>query len=241
VADRTGLAAVLGTLRLAPDGGLIGADAAECAYSLGVDGIAVSALVGDGSSELLWATSGASTVLEDLQYTLGEGPGPDVARSCTAVLEPDLTKTPVGRWPLLLPQALAAGVEAVFCLPLHVGGACLGTFTLQCAAAGPLAERELADAWMVANALTAALVENNDQWTTSAGDGSDLYRAAVHQAAGMISVQADVSLAEALLMLRAHAFRRGRPVVEAAEDVVARRVHFRNDGDKPGASGRRRD
>ncbi|MEU9555551.1 GAF domain-containing protein [Streptomyces fumanus] len=241
MSSRGDLAAVVETLRLAPTGGLIDADPADCALSLGVDGVAVSALMGEGASELLWATSGASTVLEDLQYTLGEGPGPDVATSCAAVLVPDLTKVPADRWPALLPQALRTGVEAVFCLPLHIGGACLGTFTLQCAAAGPLSERDLADAWIVANTLTSVLVRNAERWTATAEDGSDLYRAVVHQAAGMISVQAEVSLAEALLLLRAHAFRQGTPVVRAAEDVVARRVHFRNDGDEPGASGRRRD
>jgi hypothetical protein len=241
VSSRGDPTAVVETLRLSPSGGLVGAGPADCALSLGVDGVAVSALVGDGASELLWATSGASTALEDLQYTLGEGPGPDVANSCAAVLVPDLTKVPADRWPVLLPHALRAGVEAVFCLPLHIGGACLGTLTLQCAAAGPLSERELADAWLVAHALTTVLVEGAQRWTDAAEDGSDLYRAAVHQAAGMISVQAGVRLAEALLLLRAHAFRQGRPVVRAAEDVVARRVHFRNDGDEPDAAGRRRD
>ncbi|MET9546570.1 GAF and ANTAR domain-containing protein [Streptomyces sp. NPDC006627] len=239
------LAAVLESLRPAPgSGGMVGADARRCARALGVDGVAVSVTLGSGLTELLWSTPGTSTQLEDLQFTLGQGPGPEVAASGTVVSVPDLSLEPAGRWPALLSDALALGVRAVFCLPLDVGGACLGVMTLQRAEVGPLEETSLADAWIVTNALTAALVQNPEPWAAfaAAEDTSHFYRAAVHQAAGMISVQADVSLAEALIRLRAHAFRHGRPLIEVADDVVARRVHFRHDdGDEPGVRGRRRD
>lgn len=247
------LAAVLRGLRPVPDnGGLVGADAERCARALGVDGVAVSVVFGHGLNELLWATEGTSTHLEDLQYTLGQGPGPEVASSGRAVLVPDLAREPPGRWPALLPDALELGVGAVFCFPLRVGTANLGALTLQRAAPGAPERAALAEAWMVTNALTAALVRDTDAWEAfaAAEDSSHFYRAAVHQAAGMISVQAGVSVAEALVRLRAHAFRRGLPMVEAAEDVVARRVHFRDaddddadddDDDEPGARDRRRD
>ncbi|MFG2647830.1 GAF and ANTAR domain-containing protein [Streptomyces sp. NPDC048436] len=239
------LAAVLGSLRPASGGGgFVGADAVRCARALGVDGVAVSAMAASGFSEVLWATPGTSTRLEDVQFTLGQGPGPEVAASGKAVSVPDLAREPVSRWPALLPEVLALGIGAMFCLPLRVGSACLGTMTLQRARPGPLEEMSYADAWIVTNALTAALVQDSDQWDAfaAAEDGSHFYRAAVHHATGMISVQAGVSLGEALILLRAHAFRDGRPVIEVAEDVVARRVHFRHDdGDGPGTRGRRRD
>jgi hypothetical protein len=40
----------------------------------------------------------------------------------------------------------------------------------------------------------------------------------------MISVQLDVSLAEASVRLRAHAYADGRPLAEVARDVVERRL-----------------
>jgi len=52
------------------------------------------------------------------------------------------------------------------------------------------------------------------------------YRAQVHQATGMISVQLGVSPAEALAHLRAHAYADGRLLAEVAADVVARRLRF---------------
>jgi len=42
----------------------------------------------------------------------------------------------------------------------------------------------------------------------------------------MISVQLSVSVAEALVRLRARAFRDGRPLADLAADVVARRIRF---------------
>lgn len=238
MAPTSDLAAVLGSLRPAPgSGGLVGADAGQCARALGVDGVAVSVTIGNVFNELLWATPGASTQLEDVQFTLGLGPGPEAAASGEAVTVPDLAREPGDRWPVLLSEALALGIGAVFTVPLRAGSVCLGTMTLQRARTGPLEESSLADAWLVARALTAVLMQDSGGWEAfaAADDDSYFYRAAVHQAAGMISVQADVTLAEALIRLRAHAFRHDRPVIEVAEDVVARRVHFRqDDGDEPG-------
>ncbi|MFH8610293.1 ANTAR domain-containing protein [Streptomyces sp. NPDC018029] len=231
------LATVLESLRPSSGHmGLIGADPRLCAQILRVDGIAVSATTDSGPSELLWSTAGASARLEDLQFALGEGPGLDAAASVTPVLVPDLASLPADRWPALSPEAAALGIGAIFCFPLSLGSACLGTMTLQRGTPGPITDTTMTDVLLVANALVALLLEDGPQQTSfaDADDSSDFYRAVVHQASGMVSVQAGVSLAQALLRLRAHAYRHGRPVVEVAEDVVARRLSFQNDENGPG-------
>ena len=48
----------------------------------------------------------------------------------------------------------------------------------------------------------------------------------VHQAAGIVSAQLDVSLTEALIRLRAYAFADDRVLTAVAEDVVARRLRM---------------
>jgi AmiR/NasT family two-component response regulator len=48
----------------------------------------------------------------------------------------------------------------------------------------------------------------------------------VHQATGRISVQAGTSLADALVLLRAYAFSRDRPISDVASDVATGRVRF---------------
>ncbi|MFI0240483.1 GAF domain-containing protein [Streptomyces sp. NPDC016845] len=234
-----GLAAVLASLRPGRDiAGLLGADPRLCAEVLGVDGVAVSVVTREGPSELVWCSGEVSARLEDLQFTLGQGPGPETTLSCAPVLEPDVRRLPDDRWPGLSAEMAALGIGAVFCLPLHVGAACLGTMTLQRGAPGPLADDRATGAWLVAGALTAALLAGGpaQEAFAAAEDGSDFYRAAVHQATGMISVQAGVPLAQALVLLRAYAFGHGRTVVEVAEDVVARRLRFEDDEAGPGTA-----
>jgi hypothetical protein len=57
-------------------------------------------------------------------------------------------------------------------------------------------------------------------------EASGNFRFVVHQAAGMVSVQLGVPVADALIRLRAHAFSTGRSVSDVAADVVARRFRF---------------
>jgi hypothetical protein len=57
-------------------------------------------------------------------------------------------------------------------------------------------------------------------------DGRAAYQMQVHQASGMVKIQAGVTIDEAFLMLRAHAFAAGRPVADVAKDVVERRLRF---------------
>ena len=48
----------------------------------------------------------------------------------------------------------------------------------------------------------------------------------VHNAAGAVSVQLDVSITEALIRLRAYAFSHNRPLRDVAADVVSRTLKF---------------
>ncbi len=48
----------------------------------------------------------------------------------------------------------------------------------------------------------------------------------VHQAAGMVSVQASISISSALIALRMHAFALSEAVVDVAARIIARRLIF---------------
>lgn len=234
----TALAVALRALRPVEAGpSLVNGDPSACARALGVDGIAVSLVTAEGPGELVWASPGPSTRLEDLQFTLGQGPGPEVIRTRSALILEDLTLLPADRWPVLLPEIVALDIGAVFCLPLAVGDVCVGTMTLQRRRVGPLSSQ--GDARILAGALTSVVTDDgaSREAFARAEPSSGLYRASVHQATGMMSVQSGVPPSEALVLLRAYAVGNGRTVVEVAEDVLARRVHFRNDGAEPESSG----
>jgi ANTAR domain len=57
-------------------------------------------------------------------------------------------------------------------------------------------------------------------------------QAVVHQASGMVSAQLEVSVGQALIRLRAHAYGNNLPLAEVAEDVVSRRVRFSDCSDE---------
>ncbi|GGY09386.1 ANTAR domain-containing protein [Streptomyces hiroshimensis] len=234
----TEMARVLRELSSGPGPGLIGGDPRECARVLGVDGVAVSLAVDGALSELVWCSPGTSERLDDEQFTLGEGPGIDAVGSGALVIEPDLTQVRPDRWPMLLPVLAALGVGSLFCFPLRIGGACVGSLTAQRAAAGPLSDTAMDDALVLAAAVTAVVLDGGGRAVRFSGaePPTHVHRAVVHQASGMISVQAEVTVAQALMLLRAHAYRFERPLLQVAEGVVTRRLHFRHHGDGPGPS-----
>lgn len=163
--------------------------------------------------------------VEDMQFALGEGPCRDAFVARAPVGVPDLERMESSRWPAFRPGALEAGVRAAFGFPLLVGTVCLGALDLYHDAAGELTADQQADAEVMAY-LAAETVLG---WQAVAEEGSlpwpleqvPLHRAVVHQAAGMVSVQASVSVETALLLLRARAFADGQPVGEVAAAIVA--------------------
>ena len=48
----------------------------------------------------------------------------------------------------------------------------------------------------------------------------------VHNAAGIVSAQQDISVTEALIRLRAHAFSNDRPLADVTHDVIARTLRL---------------
>jgi hypothetical protein len=75
---------------------------------LGVDGASVTAVSGLLAREPLFASDELSALLEELQFTLGEGPASGDFRLGAPVLIADL-ESAAARWPGFVPEAVAAG------------------------------------------------------------------------------------------------------------------------------------
>ncbi|PWI19982.1 hypothetical protein DI272_41815 [Streptomyces sp. Act143] len=198
-----------------------------CAKVLGLDGLAVSVTRPGDSTELLRYTGERAAQLEDVQFTQGQGPGPEAARTGLPVTEHDLTVNHSARWPGLVPELLDLGVRAVFAYPLALGTVRLGVLTGHRTTVGALSGEQDADARALAQRLTLLLIDRAASpddpvvWLT---ETSHLHRAEVHQATGMVAKQLGVSPAEALVRIRAHAFQTGRPLLETARAILAREL-----------------
>jgi hypothetical protein len=172
------------------------------------------------------ASDAASERIDELQFTLGEGPCMVAFTSRRPVLEPDLTAGGALRWPIYAPAVRAEGVLAAFAFPLQVGAARLGVLDFYRQHSGTLSTDELAEALTFADVATTMLLDGQEKAAPGAAaaglDEALEYRFELYQAQGMVMVQMDVSLVEALVVLRAYAFSHDRDLAEVARDVVTR-------------------
>lgn len=221
---------------------LVGTDGAKvgtarlcdvCAETVEVDGAGLMLMSGDIQRGPVCTTDDVSARIEALQFDLGEGPCLDAYNDDRPVLEPDLADPENVRWPAFTGPAVEAGVGAVFGFPMQVGSVRLGALNLYREKAGPLTDDQHEDALVMAGvaAQTLLMLQADALPGAMAAEltaGAD-FQYVVHQASGMVAAQLDVSVAQALVRLRGHAFGDGRTVREVSEDVVERRFRFELD------------
>jgi hypothetical protein len=200
----------------------------------------VAAAHGGDADFVMYVTDPASEQLAELQLLLGEGPCHDVLESAAPVLAADLGDAESGRrWPGFAQAARQLGAGAVFAFPLIVGAIRAGVLGLYRGSPGPLPDRQLGDLLILADAATVMLLDSaHGDAETEDGAGPDgqsrdlaLHRAEIDQATGMLTVQLDVSAAEAFARLRAYAYSQDRRLADVAGDIVGRRLRLPRDQD----------
>jgi hypothetical protein len=204
-----------------------------CAQAVAVSGAGIMLMWADSPEGSLCTTNKMSDLIEQLQYALGEGPCVDAYRQDWPVFEPDLANPVTSRWPAFSPPAIEAGARAVFGFPLQLGAARLGALNLCRDRPGPLSDDQHADALVMAGiAAQSVLVLQAGappgELAAELEESADFHYT-VHQAAGMVAVQLDCSVGQALVRLRAYAFGNDRPLSEVAKDVVERTLGFGTD------------
>ena len=208
-----------------------------CVDVLAVTGAGITLLGGDQSGPIC-VSDGSIAALEDLQFTIGEGPCQDAFRLSEAVHAPQLDHHASARWPSFVDLAHASGIGAVFAYPLMTGVSSVGVLTLYQGRAGALTRSQNDDSVAMAEVLTETVLSL--QAAAPQGELSvDLeeavtYRAQIYQASGMVAVQLQVPVADALVRIRGHAFAVGQPIATVASDIVARRLRLDDDRSNPG-------
>lgn len=201
-----------------------------CAEVTHMSGAGIMLMAGDMPLGSVCTTDKVSAIIEELQYGLGEGPCVDAYHQGRPVLEPDLAEPAMSRWLAFAGPAVEAGVRAIFGFPLQVGAVRLGALNLYCDRPGSLSDEQHADALVMAEVAAQAVLVLQAKaapgtLAVELEAGAD-FQYVVHQAAGMVAAQLDVSVGQALIRLRAYAFGNNRALAEVAQDVVARRLRF---------------
>lgn len=214
---------------------------ARVAHETGSHGANV-AVINHRTWELLAATDADARTIDDLQFTLGEGPSLDTADTSNECLVPDLGEaSAIGRWPVLAGELNAAGVGAVFTFPVDgTSTRARSVLTVYRRSAGPMLSDHLAAARRCATEVTGvAGLDWSDYVRSTVGDTADPDRigvalaaappagmedrADIHTAAGIVAAQLDLPPREALTTLRAHSFRTNTPLPDVARRVIETR------------------
>jgi GAF domain/ANTAR domain len=198
-------------------------------------GAAVTLMTTTGSEAIAAFSDDSVRQIEEIQFSLGEGP----ARDAFALGRPILTRdmgTAFSTWPGYAPEVCRAGVGAAFAFPLQLGAVRFGVLTLYDSKARALSSEEISACLIFVEVVNETLMDG-------AGDAGNLTppslagavssRAEVYQAQGMVMVDLGVSLADALARMRAYAFSTGQTLNGLAVDIVEGRTRLRS-ADDPG-------
>jgi hypothetical protein len=201
-----------------------------CTEVLGTTGAGIMLMSNDAPRGSICTTDDVSSLIEDLQYELGEGPCIDAFHTDEPVLEPNLGSPVTPRWLAFTPPVLDAGARAVFGFPLRVGAVRLGALNLYCTQPGSLTDEQHADALVMADVAASAILALQagappGKLAEAIEAGAD-FQYTVHQASGMVAAQLEISITEAHIRLRAAAFQRGVPLGWIADEVIARRLRL---------------
>lgn len=210
--------------------GWVGVVCGVAVEQLSVDGAAIAIRSAGRTQELVGFTGAWVQRLEELQYTVGDGPAVEAYTTGGPVLVSDVAGAGE-RWPGFAEVADVAdvtGVGAVFAFPLQVGAIRLGTLALYRRLPGKLPPPELAEAATLADLATSALLADTNEASAEmapwAQDGAPGHYDDVNVATGMLAVELRIGLEDAFLRLRAHAFSHDQPLLDVARAVLGREL-----------------
>lgn len=203
-----------------------------CVEAVAVSGAALVLTSNISSWEPACTTDVLAGEVEELQRTLGHGPGVDAVALGRPVLVDDLASVAHTReWSTFAQRALQIGVSAFYSFPLALGAIRIGVLDLYRDRPGELGHEHLIDALIFADTALLLLLDVRNCIVTPLDDGTAergtaLWRAEVHQAAGMVSAQLGVSMLDALVRLRAYSYTRDQRLADVARLVVERKLRF---------------
>lgn len=202
----------------------------RAAKDLAAHGVAIALVQDADDLDLHVGSDPAALELEQLQLDLGEGPCLEAHRTGSVVVVPDLWAE-AARWPVYAAAASERGLRSVHAFPLQMGGIRLGVMDVYRREPGHLAEEDVVCALTYADVAVLVVlhlhgVDRSGPEQLGALEEAFSAHPEIHQATGMVSVQADTDLRSALLLIRARAFADGRPMLDVALDVIRRVVRF---------------
>ncbi len=169
--------------------------------------------------------------LDEKQFLFGNGPSFDGYNSIEPVIARDLSCKPDSdSWPIFAPIATDQNVKGVISYPLRIGNAKLGVLTTYQKSKISMSQDEYLDGLLFSTLASSFIVEQlaqiNDQKADQMLGPTFTEQTHIHLAAGKIAEKMNVSIVEALVRLRAHAFKEDMTIVELSKLIVEGKIEL---------------
>ena len=194
---------------------LLGAAHCSLVLSMGLD---ITTITGGNS---------LTTVMDERQMVLGDGPTVSAIRDSTPIILAD-TKGIMEkeRWPVFCDEATTAGVRGVLSFPIFTGAIRLGALTAYWTEPHSPTPNEYADGALLADVALEAILNDlaGVSLDTALSElGQDVqHHIVVQQAAGMVSEQLSISILEAMVRIRSTAYSSQRQLIDVAQAIISR-------------------
>jgi transcriptional regulator with GAF, ATPase, and Fis domain len=194
----------------------------RCVQLLDVSAAGLLLADGQGTLQVVAASSERTRLLELFQLQTDQGPCVDCFRTGAPVSVANLSAT--GRWPRFAAAAAEAGFSAVHALPMRLRDEVIGALNLFDVAPGSLDEGKLRIGQALADVATIGLLQQRairrrdvltEQLQTALNS-----RVLIEQAKGVLAERLNVPIDDAFTVLRSGARNRNRRLSELAQAIV---------------------
>lgn len=186
------------------------------------------ALVVDGDYEPLSSSDDVARTMDEIQFSIGDGPSFSTQGGTDPILVEDLSHhDAVRQWPLFCDSAQTHHIAGLFCFPLRIGAANLGVMSAYRRSAATFTPTQFSYGLVLSSFAAAETVRSmagDPHRDPRVQDPIAYDQSVVQFAAGMISERLNTSIVDALVRIRAHAFASDTTVIEVARLIASGRL-----------------
>jgi GAF domain-containing protein len=201
----------------------LGVLAGRCVQLLGVSEAGLMLADSEGVLRVAASSSHTMNLLELFELQYDDGPCVDCYRTKAPVREADLHDA-VSRWPRFAPEAIAAGFNSVYALPMRLRDQVIGSLNLLCTEPGVLDADELQVAQALADVATIGILQHRAASESRLIAEQLQYalssRIFIEQAKGVLSANAGLDMDSAFIAMRDYARSHNRLLAEVARAIA---------------------
>ncbi|MGK9148340.1 GAF and ANTAR domain-containing protein [Plantibacter flavus] len=193
-----------------------------------LSGVSIATLGNALSAETIAASDRRIAVIDELQFDLTEGPCWDAVGTGRPVLESAIQNARHDAWPAFADAIKNQQVGALFAFPLRVGPLQVGAVELYDVQERTLSAQLVDEMMRLTRPLTRYVLRRTIE-LAALPDPSEFKphaRRRIHQAAGFVIAQLELSPDDAHLFIQAQAYAQNRPMADVAEDILERRTGY---------------